>query len=361
MAHMRSPRGICIVVVLLTFAVCTSCGGNAGSPPNSGISGLRSGAASPVSIADANTTMIVADTGGHRVLMLHGPFTSGQTPAVVIGQPDLISESPGRSATQLRNPYNAILDGAGNLWVSDTFNDRVLEFVPPFANGMTASVVLGQPDFTSDNFNLPGPKTSAGLAQPEGLAFDQSGNLWVADSYDNRVVEFTPPFQNGMAFTLEMKQLQNDGPGICSDVAETLCDPTDLTFDSAGNLWVVDGTNNRVVRYSAPLVDDQTPDLVIGQAAFGTSTSGLTAMNFNLPWGLTFDAEGNLWVTDALNLRVLRFSPPFSNGEAANLVLGQKGFTSFDNGDAPGAVSNGRGIAFDAMAICMQPMGGSGG
>ena len=292
--------------------------------------------------------MILADTGSHRVLVLRGPFTAGQTRAVVIGQPDLISTSPGRSATQLRDPYNAILDAAGNLWVSDTFNDRVLEFVPPFTNEMSATVVLGQPDFTSDTFNLPGPKTSVGLAEPHGLAFDKSGHLWVADSYDNRVVEFTPPFQNGMAFTLEMKQLQQNGPGACGDVQETLCGPSDLTFDSAGNLWVVDGDNNRVLRYSAPLVNEQTPDLVIGQADFTTSTSGRTATNFSLPWGLAFDSGGNLWIADAINLRVLRFSPPFSNGQPANLVLGQKDFTSFDNSDNPGAVSNGRGLGFDA-------------
>ena len=292
--------------------------------------------------------MIVADTLGHRVLILRGPFTAGQSPAVVIGQPDLTSTSPGRSATQLRDPNNAILDAAGNLWVSDNFNDRVLEFLPPFADGMSASLVLGQPDFTSDTFNLSGPKTSVGLAQPHGLAFDKSGNLWVADGNDGRVVAFAPPFQNGMAFTLEMHEVKQVGPGGCTSLPVTLCYPTDLTFDSAGNLWVVDGDDNRVVRYSAPLVNDQTPDLVIGQADFTTLSWGRTAMTFSLPWGLAFDRDGNLWVTDAINLRVLRFSPPFSNGQAANLVLGQKDFTSFDNSDSNFAVSNGRGIAFDA-------------
>lgn len=292
--------------------------------------------------------MIVADAGSHRILMFRGPFASGQTPAVVIGQADLISASPGRSATQLRNPYNAILDTAGNLWVSDTFNDRILEFAPPLATGMSASLVLGQSDFTSDNLNLSGPKTSVGLAQPEGLAFDKSGNLWGADSYESRVVEFMPPFQNGMEFALELRQLQQDGPGACGDVQETLCGPSDLTFDSAGNLWVVDGANNRVVRYSAPLLNDQPPDLVIGQADFTTRIWGRTATTFNLPWGLAFDKDGNLWVSDAINLRVLRFSPPFSNGQAANLVLGQTDFTSFNNSDTSSAVSNGRGIAFDA-------------
>ncbi|MFL6439902.1 MAG: hypothetical protein ACJ71Q_20185 [Terriglobales bacterium] len=95
------------------------------------------------------------------------------------------------------------------------------------------------------------------------------------------------------------------------------------------------------------MVNDQTADLVIGQTDFATSMWGRTATNFSMPWGLTFDSNGSLWVTDAINLRVLRFSPPFSNGQAANLVLGQKDFTSFNNADTPGAVSNGRGIAFD--------------
>ena len=341
-------RGICAIGVLLSFAVCTSCGGGAVSPQGSVLSALQivtSPPPPPPSIGDANTTMIVADTLSHRVLILRGPFASGESPAIVIGQPDLTSTSPGRSATQLRDPYNAILDAAGNLWVSDTFNDRVLEFVPPFVNGMSATVVLGEPDFTTDNFSSSGPVTSVGLGQPHGLVFDKSGDLWVADGIDDRVVEFTPPFHNGMPLTLEMKDVPQAGPGACT---VALCYPTDLTFDSAGNLWVVDGDNNRVLRYSAPLVNDQAPDLVIGQPDFTTSTAGRTATSFSLPWGLTFDSAGNLWITDAINLRVLRFSPPFSNGQAANLVLGQKDFTSFDNSDSAGAVSNGRGLAFDA-------------
>lgn len=338
--------GIYVSGVLLTLGICTSCGGGV-ALQNSVASILQpviTPSAGP-SIADANTTMIVADIGGHRVLIMRGPFSAGQTPAVVIGQPDLVSMSAGRSATQLRDPNNAILDAAGNLWVSDTGNNRVLEFVPPFTNGMSATLVLGQPDFTSDTFNLSGPKTSVGLANPEGIRFDKSGNLWVADSYDSRVVEFTPPFQNGMAFTLEMEDLPQAGPGICS---QSLCTPSDLTFDSAGNLWVVDANNNRVLRYSAPLVNEQAPDLVIGQSNFTSTSWGRTASTFSLPWGIAFDSSGNLWITDAINLRVLRFSPPFSNGEAANLVLGEKDFTSFDNGDSNFAVSNGRGIAFDA-------------
>ena len=148
-----------------------------------------------------------------------------------------------------------------------------------------------------------------------------------------------------------MKDVPQAGPGAC---AGALCYPTDLTLDSAGNLWVVDGDNNRVLRYSAPLVNDQSPDLVIGQPDFTTSTWGRTATNFNLPWGLAFDSSGNLWITDAINLRVLRFSPPFSNGQAANLVLGQKDFTSFNNADTDGAVKQRTRSCSMRTAICTK-------
>jgi secreted PhoX family phosphatase len=69
--------------------------------------------------------------------------------------------------------------------ISDTTGYRVLEFKPQFTNNMLASLVIGQPDFTSRNSS----PTQNGLGYPTGLTFDKSGNLWVADENNNRVME----------------------------------------------------------------------------------------------------------------------------------------------------------------------------
>ncbi len=73
------------------------------------------------------------------------------------------------------------------MGVVDTGNNRVLEFVAPLFTGMAASLVIGQSSFTSSG----SATTQSGLHNPEGLAFDSSGNLWVAENSNNRVLEFT--------------------------------------------------------------------------------------------------------------------------------------------------------------------------
>ncbi|MFZ3213647.1 MAG: hypothetical protein WA188_19250 [Terriglobales bacterium] len=83
-------------------------------------------------------------------------------------------------------------DSAGNLWVGDSGNNRVLQFMPPFANGMSATLVLGQASFTTSA----AATTQSGLSAPFGIAFDSSGALVVADSGNNRTLLFTPSFSN---------------------------------------------------------------------------------------------------------------------------------------------------------------------
>ncbi len=72
----------------------------------------------------------------------------------------------------------------------------MLEYVPPFSSGMDATLALGQLSLTSGSSSAPSATT---LSHPSGLAFDTSGNLWVADYWNNRVLKFVPPFSTGQA------------------------------------------------------------------------------------------------------------------------------------------------------------------
>ena len=112
------------------------------------------------------------------------PFTVGENASVVIGKQTLTP-----AANVLLSPVGITFD-SGNLWVDDSLDGRVLAFAPPFTDGENASVVIGRPDFASGGALSITPTTQSGLRFPQGIAFDQSGNLWVADSHNNRVVEF---------------------------------------------------------------------------------------------------------------------------------------------------------------------------
>ena len=101
-----------------------------------------------------------------------------------------------------------------------------------------------------------------------------------------------------------------------------------LAFDRSGNLWVADLGNNRILQYKPPFITGEDASLVLGQANFTSGGSATSNSGLSGPAYIAFDANDNLWVTDSFNNRVLEFEPPFANGMAARLVIGQADFVS---------------------------------
>lgn len=283
---------------------------------------------SPDGIAfDKSENLWIVDTGFNRLLEFSPPFTNGEKATLVIGQSDFVSTNPTLSATGLDQPYGMTFDNAGNMWVADTNNNRIVEFKAPFTNGEAVSLVIGYPSFDKGVY----PTTAGSLAAPYGLAFDKSGNLWAVDYYNNRVLEYVPPFENQMNASLVIGQsdLTSNSDGT---TANRMNLPSAIAFDEKGNMWVTDSLNNRVLEFSYPFSTDQSAALVLGQTAFTTNFLGVTDNSMNTPYGIIFDKSGNLWITDGNNARVLEYTPPFSNGMNASLVLGQTNFAEMHVG-----------------------------
>jgi len=259
-------------------------------------------------------------------------FVSNQLADLVIGQTDFTSGTAnpgGIAANTLSAPPDVAFDSSGNLWVADTSNNRVLRFSSPFSTNQSADLVIGQSDFTSGTAN-PGGRAANTLNAPFGLTFDSSGNLWVADTSNNRVLRFSSPFSTNQSADLVIGQADFDSGGFGTSDS-TLRAPFEVAFDSDGNLWVADFTNNRVLRFSSPFSTNQSADLVIGQANFDSGTAnpgGIAANTLRLPRGIAIDSSDNLWVADTTNERVLRFSSPLSTNQSADIVIGQADFTS---------------------------------
>src|SRR5439155_21816646 len=117
---------------------------------------------------------------------------------------------------------------------------------------------------------------------------------------------------------------------------------TGIAFDSSGNLWVSDTSNNRVLKYTAPFTTNgKAASLVIGQSLFTTKAAPNppTASSLSGQTGIAFDSSGTLWVSDTSNNRALKYNTPFTTGEAASLVIGQSGFTSKSAASPPTASS----------------------
>src|SRR5262249_27344696 len=248
------------------------------------------------------------------------------------------------SPSTFASPGDVKADGNGNLYVADTGNNRVLAFSP---NAKSARQVWGQLDFSSNAVN----QIKAGsINSPFKMAIDYSQTpyaLYVSDTNNNRILIWrdATSFHTGDPADLVIGQ-----PNLTTAIANvdgsgqkptntSLSGPRGIALDSVGNLWVADAGNNRLLRYPRPV--DQpgriTPDTVLGQTDFTSSVSAaITASTLNTPSGVAIGPDGDVFVSDSGNIRVLEFPPDARAGSPAVRVFGQP---SFNAGAAPSPVS----------------------
>jgi len=340
---------------------------------------------------DKNNHLYVADEQNSRVLgyTSTASFANGAPANLVIGQPDLFSggcNNLGLSSSSLCNPLAVATDSAGNLYVSDLNNHRVLEYNAPFSQGIshgfTAHLVFGQAgSFTSNTCNL-GGESAATLCNPDGLAVDVNSNLYVADRSNNRVVEYNTPLTvtaiSGSGDTTADKEFGQGSAGTdfshqnCGLSASSLCNPFGVAADASKNVYIADHDNNRVLEYKETTnpPGNFTANLEFGQGnGSGTdfthnspNSSGVNATGLNNPHKVTLDSQANLYVSDNANNRVLEYNTPLtvtsipgSGNTTADMVFGQaNSFTSnqcnFNGGPSNQSLCAPVGVALDTTA-----------
>lgn len=255
-----------------------------------------------------------------------------------LGQPDLRQNGVNIvDATGLSSPQGVAVDREGHLYVADTSNHRVEAWTSAagFQTGEAAALTLGQP--TAQNSNQLGIGVK-GLSFPASVALDPvTGNLYVADFGNSRVLRFPKPFANPSRVEPDAVYGQPDfntrTPNSSGITERTMYFPRGVAVDGDGNLWVADSGNHRLLRFPVALLNNPNPaaDLVLGQPDFhsGSVNGGkdVSASGFNTPMEVAFDSHNNLYVADFLNRRVLQFSAPLTSASTATLVYGQAKFT----------------------------------
>lgn len=217
------------------------------------------------------------------------------TPARAVGQQQLmpLAYAPNLvEGKEFNGPQAVAVDASRNiLYVSDTGNNRVLAWsnASSFGNGSFADAVIGQRDKASVDRLGPGTYLSTGLNTPAGIAVDSKGNLWVVDTGNNRILRYSSPLANpaqpdrvigqdnfnGRNANSGSQTVSRRGINVNTSNSSDCqrCLQNALAFDAQGNLWFTDAGNNRVLRYPAGSLDQNNPDadLVLGQPDFSSS------------------------------------------------------------------------------------------
>ncbi len=200
-------------------------------------------------------------------------------------------------------------DAAGNVYIADTFDNVVRKVIGERRDHHHRR--LRHPGFGGDG----GPATSAKLNHPRGVAVDALGNVYVADTANNRVRKIDP------VGTISTVAGNGTVDFVVPDGAATqqgLSDPRGVAVDQAGNVYVAETGHNRVRKISP--AGAITTIAGNGTCCY-TGDGGLgTAAQLNQPWGLAVDAEGNVYVADSGNNAIRVLTPASANIQVGAVV-----------------------------------------
>ena len=298
---------------------------------------LASGDGGPATSASVNTSGLAVDAAGNVYIadgynnLIRKVSTSGIITTVAgNGTQGFSGDGGPATSASLAFPVAVAVDAVGNLYIADLYNNRIRKIstsgiITTVAGNGTKNAQSGLGSYSGDN----GPATSAGLNYPYGVAVDGSGNLYIADLYNNRIRKVSAGGTiTSIAGNGQTGFSGDGGPATSAQLDE----PFGLAIDGAGNIFVTDYGNDRVRKIST----SGTITTVVGNGNPGYTGDGgpATSAQVNYPKGIAVDTSGNLFIADFSNSVVRKIS---ANG-VITTVAGNGSFGySGDGGPATSA------------------------
>ena len=201
-------------------------------------------------------------------------------------------------AAQLRYPEGVAVDGSGNLYIADSSNHRIRKV--DAAGVITTVAGDGTEGFGGDG----GPAVAAQLDFPQGVALDGAGNLYIADTYNHRIRKVDAA---GVISTVAGDGTEGYGGDGVPAVAALLNRPGGVAVDGSGNLYIADSGNDRIRKVDAAgVITTVAGD---GTEGFGGDGGPAVAAQLDHPTGVALDDAGNLYIADYDNHRIRRLTP----------------------------------------------------
>lgn len=220
----------------------------------------------------------------------NGVYCTNTPPGLACGDNSLAINA------QLHDPSGVSYDSAGNLYIADQLDQKIREVTTVDNKSVIETAVgTGTQGFCGDG----GSPASACLDLPYAVLVDAAGNIWIGDTGNQRIREIASNTINTFA-----------GGGSGGDngpaTSATLANPLSVAWDNNGNFYIADSANNRIRKVSAANVI--TTIAGTGSAGWSGDGGAATSATLNAPFGVAVDASGNIYVSDTLNYVIREIS-----------------------------------------------------
>jgi uncharacterized protein (TIGR03437 family) len=203
---------------------------------------------------------------------------------------------PATNAT-LNRPTFVLIDPAGKLYIADSSNQRIRRV--DVDGTITTIAGNGVGGFSGDG----GLAINASLAIPLGLAMDKASNLYIADANNHRIRKVSPA---GIITTVAGNGIEGFSGDLGPAARASLNYPEDVAFDGSGNMYIADSANNRIRKVDPSGVIST----IAGTALNGFSGDGGPSVEamLDFPWAVATDAAGGVYIADRVNNRIRKIS-----------------------------------------------------
>jgi sugar lactone lactonase YvrE len=256
----------------------------------------------PVDVAiDGSGNLFIADVTNNRIRKVTAGTGIISTFAGT-GTPGFTGDGGAATSARLFSPVAVAVDGSGNVYIADQINQRIRKVTA--ASGIISTVAgTGIIGFSGDG----GAATSARLYTPTDIAVDGSGNLYIADTGNNRIRKITVATGNISTVAGSGSIIPGFGGDGGAATSARLFSPVDIAIDGSGNLYIADQFNQRIRKVTAATGVIST---IAGTGTLGFTGDGgaATSARLSIPTAVVLDGAGNIYVTDTGNKRIRKIT-----------------------------------------------------